>query len=474
MDTKSCRRSLLTLLSATLAAGVVFAADPATQKAEEPKKPRFEFGFEERIRNENWNNILDYNNSVDDEREQIRYRTRAWVKAPLGSNVDFFAGINSETNQKLGKDNFADEWIFESAYVDIKKLLVKNLSLRVGRQNIMKGEGFLFLEGNPGDGSRTIYFNAFDLAYTYKKSKFEVIGISNPYEDRYLPQFHDANKRLNDWNEQAIGLYYTDTNHKKTNFEAYYFLKKEFHCLLPTSNYRYQGDRHINTAGGRVVQQLNSDWSVTGEFAGQWGFERPNKDIRAWGGYGYVKRTFKRAWRPYALAGYWVFSGDDPATGNRIEGWNPLFSRWPKWSELYIYSQVPERGVGYWTNLGMYQGEFGMVPSKKTALRVTYYYMDAFHPFQYNPAMFGPGTHRGSNAQIRFDVTPNKWVKGHVLWEQHLPGDFYQRRDLGYFLRFEVIFTAVASPTTDAIKRFMTGQHSTQPRGALGLSSPGL
>jgi len=34
-----------------------------------------------------------------------------------------------------------------------------------------------------------------------------------------------------------------------------------------------------------------------------------------------------------------------------------LYSRWPKWSELYIYSQVPEKGVAYWTNLNMWQAE---------------------------------------------------------------------------------------------------------------------
>ncbi len=36
-------------------------------------------------------------------------------------------------------------------------------------------------------------------------------------------------------------------------------------------------------------------------------------------------------------------SGDDPSTDDN-EGWDPLFSRWPKWSELYIYSLATEGG----------------------------------------------------------------------------------------------------------------------------------
>jgi len=47
---------------------------PATEAA-----PTFEFGFEQRVRNEDWNNITDYSDKSNDEREQMRYRTRGWV-----------------------------------------------------------------------------------------------------------------------------------------------------------------------------------------------------------------------------------------------------------------------------------------------------------------------------------------------------------------------------------------------------------
>jgi hypothetical protein len=68
-------------------------------------------------------------------------------------------GLTQETNQILTPDRpfQLDETIFETAYVDVKKLFVKGLTLRVGRQNLIKNEGFLMLEGSPGDGSRTIY-----------------------------------------------------------------------------------------------------------------------------------------------------------------------------------------------------------------------------------------------------------------------------------------------------------------------------
>jgi hypothetical protein len=421
-----------------LAAGLCAAAT-AQQTSESHLARTVEFGFEQRVRNENWNNLFDFSGDTDDEREQIRYRTRLWSKMPLSPNVDFFVGLNQETNQKFGKVNRFDEVVFDNAYLDFKQLFLKGLSLRVGRQNLTKGEGFLIFEGNPGDGSRSIYFNGFDLAYTRKKSQVELIGILNPREDRFLPRIHNQHKLLQNGDEQALGLYYTDNNLTKTSIEAYYFYKKEVHDSLPPMHPQFQPDRHVSTFGGRVVRQLGRNWSVTGEFGAQWGAQRPDVKVGGRGGYGYVKRTFRHSWQPYATAGYWGFSGDDPATVDRVEGWDPLFARWPKWSELYIYSQFREAGVGYWTNTGMWQAETGLSPRKPLGVRLTYYRMDASHPFRRGDGrIFGDGTRRGDMLQAKVDLAVGANWRGHVLYEGLLPGDFYRVAHKAYLLRFEV------------------------------------
>ena len=425
--------------AARLTLALALLAPAVSAQTGEPKP--LEWGFEQRVRNENWDNILDYNDGAPDLRNQIRYRTRLWANVPVSSNIDVFAGLNQETNQIIRQraPYRLDEVVLDAAYIDFKKVFVKGLSLRVGRQNIIKGEGFLLLEGNPYDGSRSIYFNAADLAYSWKKSKIELIGIFNPIRDRFLPQIHDRHKNLIEWNEQAIGAYYTNKNSAKTSLEAYYFWKKEYGDYRAPTHPQYQPDRHIHTAGGRAVQQLDKAWSLTGELALQWGAQHPQTAIRGWGGYGYAKRTFARRGKPYLQAGYWGFSGDDPKTTDKVEGWDPLFSRWPKWSELYIYTQWKEKGVAYWTNLGMWQGEVGWSPWKLEC-RGTYYHMSAFHPFAGTPTMYGTGLLRGDHYQGRVDLKVDKHWQGHVLWEDFLPGSFYSKRDRGYFLRFEVIY----------------------------------
>ena len=349
------------------------AALPAGALAQSDAGRTIEYGLEQRVRNENWDNILDFNDSMADTRNQVRYRTRAWLKVPASSQVDFFIGLNQETNQIIVPNTPLrfDEVIVDNAYLDIKRLFVKGLSLRIGRQDIIRGEGFLLLDGGTWDGSRALYFNAVDLAYSWKKSKLELIGISDPARDRYLPRIHDRDKMLTEWNEQALGAYYTDKNRKNTSLEAYYFLKKEFGDVRGPANAQFQPDRHVHTAGGRVVRQLPRRWSATGEFAAQWGRQHPDTGVRGWAGYAYARRNFAAARRPYASFGYWGFSGDDPRTSGTVEGWDPLFSRWPKWSEMLIYSQLREHGAAYWTNLGMWQSEFGFNPWKASGLRLT-------------------------------------------------------------------------------------------------------
>jgi hypothetical protein len=173
----------------------------------------------------------------------------------------------------------------------------------------------------------------------------------------------------------------------------------------------------------------------------QSGRQSPGTTVSGHAGYGYLKRSFAKQRQAYVQAGYWGFSGDNPRTST-IEDWDPLFARWPKWSELYIYSQFNERGVGYWTNLGMVQVEGGFSPVKNVKARSSYYRMHAFHPFtRGNPSIFGSGTDRGHNIQVRADVLVNRNWSGHVLYERHLPGDFYSRRTPGHFLRFELIFS---------------------------------
>lgn len=410
----------------------------------------FQYGLEERIRTEDWNNAGDYDGRTDDERRHLRYRTRTWLS--LGNDdVEVYVRLVNEFKKQTLPDARLnmDEVFFDNLYIDIKKTPIPGLSVRVGRQDLNRGEGFILFDGSAGDGSRSAYFNAVDFKYARKKSTLELIGILDPRQDRFLPRIHNQSKYLNERDEQAVGLYYTDRNHKDTDVDAYYFHKKEVHDYRAATNAQFQPDRHIETLGARVVHRFTPSVSASGEFVSQWGAQHANPltsasaaDIRAWGGYGYVKKTFAHRMKPYVLGGFWALSGDDPSTANRVEGFDPIFSRWPKWSELYVYSQVPEQGVAYWTNNRMFQAETGFTPWKPVTFRATFYTEDAFHTFaKGKPAVFSNGTHRGENVQFRMDCTLTPSLKGHVLYESFAPGTFYTTQSNAYFFRAEIMYT---------------------------------
>jgi hypothetical protein len=154
-----------------------------------------------------------------------------------------------------------------------------------------------------------------------------------------------------------------------------------------------------------------------------------------------VKKTFGAGARNYVLGGYIGTSGDNPDTKDKVEGWDPIFARWPKYSELYIYSQVNEKAVAYMTNTGMWQAEAVYSPVKPVSCRFTLYHMGATYPFRGSAQTFGKGTARGNMPQVRVDYVRNSHWKGHVLYERLVPGSFYSLQSPAHFLRFEVIYT---------------------------------
>ena len=440
------------LICGSAAVGAQRASDanpPATAPA---TAPTVELGFEERIRSEDWGNIIDHNNSAADYRTQYRFRSRLWASLRFHGRLEVVAGLNNE-NRVISKPDMpynGREIIFETLYLDAP--LGPGWSLRFGRQNIMRGEGFIIFDGNALDGSRTAYFNALDVTTSFGRSKLELLAISDPSKDQYLPRLNEAKhpaelQRLTEWDERALGAYLTFNELPHTALEAYLFHKTETDDYRPASHPQYQPDRRVDAAGGRAVRDLGRGFTLTGEAAFEVGRQQPrpssggpSRDIRAWGGYVRLKKDLGARTKPTVSLAYIGMSGDDPATA-KIEGWDPLFSRWPKWSELYIYAYAPETGVAYWTNTGMWEAELRISPWKPVGLRATYYRMSAYESWVGKGSVFGSGKTRGDLFQVRADFAVGGSWKGHILYEHLAPGSFYSGKDSGHFLRFEVIYT---------------------------------
>ena len=426
------------------------AAPPA------PFRPFVEVGFEERIRMEEWTNANDWNAQVDDGRLHYRFRSRLWAQFDPAEDLEIMAGIAQENRKIVHPDIPAApavrEVFVETLYVDYR--FSPAWSARLGRQNIQRGEGFILVDPSPADGSRSAYYNALDVTWNLALGhKLECMAISDPGREKYLPSIDDPSRisdaqRLIEWDERALGLYYTGSLPSGATLEGYGFFKTETNDYRPPSlnPARYQPDRRLYTLGARAIRENRQGWTFSGEFALQQGKQDPNPlvpnderhDISAWAGYARAKKAFAVPWNPSLSLAYIAMSGDDPKT-SKLEGWDPIFSRSPKYSELFLYALVPEKGPSYWSNLGMWELEARCSPLPILDLRASYYHMDALES---PPAgsIYGGGKNRGNLVEFRADLKLADGFKAHAVVEHCAPGTFYAGKDAGYFLRFEVSY----------------------------------
>jgi len=399
--------------------------------------PDLQAGIEERFRLETWNDIVDHAQAAKDHRSQWRWRTRAWTSLRLGERAALHVAINNESKGQ-GDPSLplaADETIFESLWLDLKPS--SRLSLRIGRQDFERGDGLVVKDGTPGDGSRTSYLNGVTASIAVGGgAALDLVAFSNPRRDRYLPVFNSKHRLLAEWDEEIAGAYYTDAGHRGQDLQAYALFTRECHDDRAPTHPQYRPERRFGTVGVRLQRTTASAWTMAGEAAGQVGRQAGGAAVRAWAASLHVSRKLMSSWHPTVHVGLTALSGDSPTTA-AIEGWDPVLSRWPKWSEAYVNSLGPELGVSYWTNLALWQAEMIVAPSSRTAFRATYYHLTAFHPFTGSAALFGSGTNRGDLIEAKLDMTLGKELKGHLLYERLLPGSFYAAHDPGYFFRIE-------------------------------------
>jgi hypothetical protein len=443
----SLRRSLSIL---GLGAGSLLAQAPAAFW-EPAAGPRFEVGFQERVRSESWDNLTDHRAATADFRTQYRFRTRLWTVVPLAPGLSFSAGLVNE-NRKLARPDQAvngREVAFDTFHLDWR--LGGGWSLRAGRQNLMRGDGFVLFDGSALDGSRSAYLNAVDLAWSRGGATVELLAISDPFKDRYLPRLNEAaspkeRQLLNERDEAALGVYATWRSGGH-DLQAYAFHKTERRDVRSVVDPAFQPDRRVETLGARLAEALGAGVALTAEGALQSGWEEarpgspgPGSRIRAWGAQARLVKAFELPARPDLALGWVGLSGDDPATAAR-EGWDPLFSRWPKWSELYVYSQVPEAGVATWSNLRMAEATVQAHPTKALDLRASLFWMRAFRPATDRGPLFTPGLGRGRLLELRADLKLSDQWQGHALYERLDPGTFYAGPDAGRFFRVEAVYT---------------------------------
>ena len=431
--------ALIAILLAGLAPQAPAAEDNA---AKEP--PRFKLTFTERIRQETQDNVTSLSQAAADGGSYLRFRTSLMGQWRIGGGFSLTVRLTNEnryylipkTDPKNGRDYNPGEVFFDYLHLQWKSAFGLPLTLTVGRQDLMLGEGLVVWDGGPLDGSRSAYFNAVrgDWAWS-RNAVLTAFYCYQPPFDEFLPLINDARQKMVEQGERGVGLYFTGA-FGNTGLEAYLIRKNaRASGLLPESA--------LTTAGARTILPYSSRLSLTAEGAVQSGR------------FGVLDRTgfaatFHMDFQTAAAAplpavltlGGLFLSGDDPSTPGRYEGWDPVFARWPKWSESLIYVLGRETGKpAYWSNIASIYGALSFTLAENLKLEATLHTLGAAQAEGPSALLSGTGRDRGRLLNVKLTYDVNKNLSGHFWADYFRPGDFYFAGAHGYlWVRFELMF----------------------------------
>lgn len=404
------------------AAILLFFTIPAS--ADEPKTPpKLKFGYMQRMRIESYDNATKLDKRAQDGTSYFRNRTCLMFQANPQPLWELTLRLRNEWRYYLvpeSKGFTLDEIFIDQLYAKVDSIAQQPVTVTVGRQTLSFGEGFVVMDGSPLDGSRSMYFNAIRFDWVARPNH-TITGfyVTQPKQDQYLPIIHEQDKPLAEQSEEAAALHYAGTI-SKAKLQGYFIWK---HIKQDRER---ESSAFINCPGIRAKVPLYSRFTATAELAGQWGrFNRANH--RAFGGYVYA--DYLTGWpihfpKSFTIGAMYL-SGDDPKT-NKHEGWEPMFGRWPKWSESYIFTLKTERAVAYWSNLASIFVKTSIAIIPEVTFSLDYYYLLAPKVSDNGPTYpGGRGHERGDLFIGKLAYEMNKNLSGHLLWESFDPGNFY-------------------------------------------------
>jgi hypothetical protein len=433
----------------------------------------FTWGGDLRIRDEYYNNAVSLSDeAVRHEQNVIRFRGRIWSTITPVEDVTLNTRLAAEvrewtrpsfTGTYLGQQGM--EWrygIFDNINVKWNNALGQPLTLTAGRQDITIGDfwnWWLVADGTPLDGSWTYFLDSVRATFDAKelKTKFDVIYISQSARpDDWMPTLN-ANQSpdlpptypLTEQNEQGVILYASNKSIENTTLDGFFIYKHDDREL---SN---GDDANIYTVGARITGLPAEHWQYALEGAYQFGEKTDptikvgtlnrERDINAFGANARLSYLLRDPHNNQLhLVGEYL-SGDDDSTDGKDEMFDILWGRWPRYSELYIYSYAAETGgrIAQHNNLFRVGGGWTCEPMKR--MTVGAYYNALFAPEEVPTRAGGAmarfsqdGSFRGHYLQGVLQHTFSRHVKGHLWAEFVWQGDYYDQRDMMSFLRAEV------------------------------------
>ena len=364
-----------------------------------------------RLRQVIFDNIIDLNDDTDDKYNFFRFKIRLYGDYCPTENLKFYAKITGEPryyNDPDFDDNTKnEEFIIDNLYLQYKTGSDTIYTTTIGRQNIALGSKMFIFDGTPLDGSRTIYMDAIKEKIKYNDINFTIFA-SRVKRDDPFPKINDKDLILIEGDQYVYGLFVNGILSDSLKGEAYYYYHKIDDFDLKT-----------NTIGSRIIKNFTNELKASLELALQFG-DYGDQDVEdAYAAEITMTYSPKNIlWKPELGISFTSYSGDDPNSSD-YEGLDLIYGRWPRLSELYIYTYIKEKRISLMENLQKYTMSLKIKPRKNITFFTSASYL---------------------KAKTLFNITKN--LSGHIWYEYLSPKNYYaeNNRDNAYFFRYELMY----------------------------------
>ncbi len=316
----------------------------------------YSFGGHTRVRGYDMKNFWTFNDDQDfDNWSTFRHRTSLWTKVDTGYDVTGYVKI---TNQNYGEgltyedawevDNASNKLFIDNAYIDINNLFDVPVALRIGRQNVIYGTGFVLLDGQSQFASTSIYFDGLKLSAD--------LGQNAKVDLLYLKDQEGNRDDGSDDDITLSGAYFTANCPIIGGQQELYILNREDENI----------EKDIWMGGIRLSDKFECGLDYSGEFAYQIGdaFEAEDGEDIDQEAYGYkldLGYTLKDvAPTPRFFLGYAFLSGDEDDTDDESNRWDVFYGGWPQFGDQLAWKYV---NIGPGNNIANYDEDYNELSS---------------------------------------------------------------------------------------------------------------
>jgi hypothetical protein len=451
------------------------------------------WGGDLRIRNEYFNNALSISSANPlHAQDYFRFRGRVWANATLVTNVTINARVSAEPREWMEPSYPAQyrnregmEWrygIVDVANLKLANLFDQPLTLTLGRQDVMDilnmRTGWLVFEGTPGDGSWSFFLDGARAAFEAReiKTKFDLMYVSqHAYPGEVIPTIGNSSSfspptlrnaqgtytgyQLTEQDEQGAILSVANSSIENLTLGGFFIYKNDTRVQgIPNGD-----DANIFTIGGSIsgTPGKHLQYEVQGAYQcgtkedptvnfGEHADPSPEhgwRTISAYGANARLSYLFNDRWNNQLSLVAEILSGDNPNTKGQDEMFDVLWGRWPRWSELYIYSYPNETSgkIAQLNNVGRFGPMWTASPFKGTTISAMYtplFAIESAPTRTVAPGLFSfDGNFRGHYLQAILRQQLGKHVSAHLWGEWVWEGNYYKKEQLMTFLRAELMFT---------------------------------